>query len=393
MNVYLKIVKTPEGEDYYYSFTLWGDIESVDGNRQIKESQYKKFRDSIVHIREFIDSYLAKLSGDIQQANDLYIANMTRWVRVVSRMIIREFLPDTESKFAKKFSELETLARGGSDINITILTNEFLVPWWLSRPYCDGKSGDLWGNIFSIGLIPAFIGDTVEDVVIKEPRIALISRPTQDLSKAKNIEERLDETGVFSPVERKAFNIQNGKKNQHEEDMGFFGLVRKDIVDTLTSGEIIFYYGHFELDETFPGNSTLQATYGYDVTGEVTRDPIKLDDVKDLLEGKILFLNACRSIGLPFLEDNPFPSQEKILPNYFLKNQTVCIGTIYPIYANAAVDYMTYIMKFLLQGDCLGKAVRDARRMLMDSDDYTFFDWAPYILVGNPLICVDTKKE
>lgn len=390
MNINLKIVKTIEGEDYNYSFMMWGEIDPVVGYKKVKESQYKKFKESIVHIREFISTYLAKLNRDIQQANDEYILNITRWLLVISRMVKEEFLPAGDSEFAKIFTKLELLAKEGRDINFTILTNEYLIPWWLARLYSHENSKDIWANNFSIGLIPAFIeSNKHENISIKEPRISLISRPTEDLFKAKSIEKRFNETSMFDKKTQETFYYQNGEKNQHNDDLGFFGLVRNDIIYALNSGELIFYYGHFELDEERPGNSSIQATFGYDVTGEVKRDPIKLDDVKSLLEGKILFLNACRSIGLPFLGDDPFPSQEKILPNYFLKNHTVCIGTIYPIFSDAAVDYMTHLMNFLLQGASLGTAVRDARRMLMDSEEYTIFDWAPYILIGNPSMCIE----
>jgi hypothetical protein len=395
MNINLKIVKSPDGDDFYnYSFLLWGEVDPITGYSKVNKSDYQKFRKSIIGINEIIKTYLYKLNQDIQLANDVYIASMTRWIQIISRMVKEQFLPSADSKFAKRFSELELLAKGGTDITFTMLTNEYLIPWWLARLYSYENQNDIWGKYFSIGLIPALIeADTPEKISIKEPRIALISRPTEDLSKAKSIEERLDENKIVETKVQKSLIHQNGKKNQHNPDLGFFGLVKNDIIYALKSGEVIFYYGHFQLDEEHPGNSTIEATYGYDVTGEVTRDPIKLDDVKSLLEGKILFLNACRSIGLPFLGDNPFPSQENILPNYFLKNHTVSIGTIYPIFSDAAVDYMTHLMRFLLQGNCLGNAVRDARRILMDSDKYTIFDWAPYILIGNPLICIEVEKE
>jgi len=76
-----------------------------------------------------------------------------------------------------------------------------------------------------------------------------------------------------------------------------------------------------------------------------------------------------------------------------MTNKIICIGTIYPIFTDAAVEFMAAFMRFLLQGICLGEALRKARKELIANRKYSKFDWAPYILLGDPKTQIQFQQE
>jgi len=317
MYIQLRIIKTLSGDRYIYDFHLWGDtIDSVTYQHSLEAERYEIYRDTIRAIGDHIYDYERNLSSGAKT----YQEKVSEWLLDVSKMIKKEFLPPSSTHFAKTMREVEKLAKSGHEIVLTITSNCYLVPWWLSNSYISNRPEDSWSVLFSIGFIPAHITlEPTQTRVVKRPRIALISRPSSDLQYAKDIAEKFRELDLVPSAN---IEVQNGKKNI-DRGVGRFGLLREEIKKSLSENHILFYYGHFRIDEEAPEKSYLEALLEY-AAGRgnfVPSDRITLDSIKSLISGKILFLNACRSIGLPFLsEKTPFPELVPLmLDSYILE--------------------------------------------------------------------------
>jgi len=387
----LRIIKSQSGSDYTYDFSLWcGRERPVFGQRSVEAQQYKNRKAAIEAIKDHIADFRRKLVSSLQAANRDYQKAIGDWLQDIPRMIKKEFLPPKDSQFAQKMIRLEQRAKSGEQVVLTITTNEYLIPWWLTHSYTSDELNQIWSALFVIGFMPAHITlDPHKTKPISKPRIALISRPSSDLRNARRITDKLIMKNLAHQVE-----IHNGEKNEPEIELGRFGLLREEIEKTLSENQVLFYYGHFELNEKFPEQSYLEALDEFAagrMEHDVEPEKITLKSVEKLIKGKVLFLDACRSIGLPFLADKPFPQHNEILPDFYLINKAICIGTIYPIFDDAAVDYMTSFIQFLLDGYTLGEAMKKAREEL-DRVGYSPFNWASYILVGDPNLKLITKQ-
>ena len=369
----LQIIKVPSGDHHNFKFVLSDGQHFVVGNRNIHTSRYERHRTTIESINDHIAQFL---NGE---SNNIYRQRVNNWLIDVSKMILREFLPAQHTKFAQFMTELENKAAGGEYIYLRIITDEFLIPWWLARSYeYSMEVNFIWSSLFIVEFFPlqSIYSDIETNVTASRRKIALISRPSSDLEKATDLELRLDREEITQ-----AIRFYDGKMGRRE--MGRFGLTRWEIENIFKENEVLLYYGHFNLNEDSPKDSYLEAVYEY-LAGrddEYLSDDITLESIEHFLKGKVLFLNACRSIGLPYFTSE-FVDERNTLPNYYLRNQIICIGTIYPIFDTAAVEYMVPFIKFLLAGLSLGEAMKLSREPLQDSEK-NFFDWASYLLIGD----------
>lgn len=386
MEVDLRIIKTPSGEDLSYDFSLWDDRKSrpAVGQRVVEMTRYENFSHAIRYLQEHVATFKSKLVLDTQVANEDYRYSVGRWLTDVARMVKREFLPAADTAFGVRMAVLERRAKAGQKISLRISTNEYLIPWWLANSYDSDNPEEGWTSLFAIGFFPAHFPPEIRSPSpVKKPRIALISRPSSDLRNAADINVKLIEKDLDHKVKQ-----IDGQKNASSKELGRFGLLRDEIEQILKQHRVLLYYGHFDLNENYPEKSYLEALQDYAVgrkEREIPPEKIQLSSIENLLKGKVLFLDACRSSGLPFLGDHPFPRNDQVLPDFYLRNKIVCIGTIYPIFDDAAVEYMTSFLQFFLSGYCIGDAMREARNYSRQVG-YELFDWASYILVGDPRV-------
>lgn len=391
MTIKLRILKTLSGDEIVYDFNLWDGLHSpITAQKSIENTRYEIYKSAIQSIQVRITEFKAQLVLDEQLANEKYQDSITRWVKDISTMIMEQFLPETKTPFAQAMMKLELQAKE-KDIVVEIATNDYLVPWWISRSYTANSWQEIWNALFIIGFSPAHLNvETTRPELPENPRIALISRPSNDLKRSTDIENKLKDNDLFSEI-----NLLDGKKNTAPDTIKRFGLLRKEIESAVSDNQVLLYYGHFELDEKFPEKSYIEALQEYGAGRkeiEIPPEKISLQSLQKILEGKILFLDACRSIGLPTMSKDNFPKNESVLPNFYLSNKIICIGTIYPIFDDAAVVYMATFIKHILKGNSLGVSMCEARKDVKQKG-FPIFDWAPYVLIGSPLITIQKSER
>jgi hypothetical protein len=404
MDAYLKIIrsKSGTGDDAYaiYDFNFWGDnVPAVTYQYLVEPEKDKSIRGGVSDLRKYIESFRQDV-----RTKDEFTKKVKEWLEEISRSIRHIILPPKGTPFANAMVELENKARSGEDIFLTILTNDYLIPFWLTK--CYTRSGDelnTWDLLFSFGFVPAHINEAVtnkenqEPHVVRGERIALLARPSPDLSAIQEISASFNNKNepkgkdVLSGYD---IDIIDGARNSNRESVNRFGLFADEIVEALEEHQVIFYYGHFDFNEKSPEDSCMVAlNYAYgNEEKKKANENVRLSSIKETIKGKVLFLNSCRSIGLPIFDETDFPRHDRTLPNFFLSNNVVCIGTLYPIFHDAAAVYMRHFIEFLVKGECVGKAVKEARVILNKQKRYDHFDWAPYVLVGKPQVRIEISK-
>ncbi len=386
MVVKLQIIKAPKegASGFSYHFSLYDDKSKdfLSATVHIEDSRYDAYKSAIQAIQNHIDDFRVRYVQNPIRANDEYKNSVNAWLNDIPKLIKNEFLPSIKTPFGKKFLRFEKSAGKGKKIFLLISSNEYIIPWWLSQTYSGNKNWEVFSRIFIIGFVPI---DSGIDNVLKpkeiKPRIALISRPPSDLRNATDLSGAIKEKKLDSIIE-----FHDGKNNASMRS-GRFGLFRNEIIECFSKNKVLLYYGHFNPDESKPERSYLEALQEYAAGRKETDIPpekIRLKSIEKFLYGKVLFLDACRSAGLPFLGKVDFPEVDEVLPGFFVRNKIICIGTIYPIFDDAAVDYLTTFLNSFINGKCLGEAMQEASRNA--EKKYEFFDWASYVLIGNPQI-------
>lgn len=114
--------------------------------------------------------------------------------------------------------------------------------------------------------------------------------------------------------------------------------------------------------------------------------------VHRLLEGRpLVFLNACES-GSTANEEEPQQIgeymqgyAEGLASAFIYGGARGCIGSLWPIYDDAAADLAIHFYNNVVRGYMIGEALRLARRAIKDksNDQIT---WAAYVLYGDPTL-------
>lgn len=392
----LEITKIPFGSEMGFKFNLTGENVSINCIRKVTAANYTQFKDTLMQVSDYVSDFKADKID-----NSTYRRGISGWLNRVSTMIRDEFMPELEKDktgFVEKMIQLEAGVRNREkQVVLSLITNDYLIPYWLAKPYRYQTNTEnleeCWATLYSIGFLPL---STHQDGRIKahiknDNRIALISRPSNNLEKAKQV--------ILSDSLKEKLDIKDGHENlSNSEVENLFGLTPRQVQSFIKDRQVIFYYGHFNLDENNPGQSSLETLYPYGRSrdGLVRSYELTLESIQEFLEGKVLLLDACRSAGIPYFgtkakqdegrEDSAstdFPNPDSTLPDFFLHNRIVCIGTIYPIFDDAAVDFMACFIKNLSSGLEIGEAVR-ASRLDLREKRRSEFDWASYILIGPP---------
>jgi CHAT domain len=370
----------------------WSDTDGpVSAQKTIEYSQFDRFKRIIFTLTKHIKSFREDLNSDTRKANSAYRSAIEGWLDDVSKMISREILPEKSTGFAKRMQKIEQIALDGEQITLQICTNEYLLPWWLSSCYSVQTSAektayDTWSSIFSIGFLPYNVTEAPKEEVKDRNRIALISRPSSDLRNARDLSN-----SIGSKI-----HVHDGKDNVGRPGIDRFGITQNEVKQIFENNDMIFYYGHFELNELNPERSYFEVLEEFAAGRneyEIPANKVTVKSLIDCLKNKVLFLDACRSIGLPLISEKEFPSNKDLLSTYFLDNGIVCIGTIYPIFDDAAADCMSKFIEFLSRGESIGSSIKSACDHLKEKGDYSRFDWSPYVIVGDPELCISGISE
>lgn len=151
----------------------------------------------------------------------------------------------------------------------------------------------------------------------------------------------------------------------------------------LRSGEydVIHYAGHASFDDT-----------DADLSGLLLHDNevFFAQKIRSLLEGRpLVFLNACES-GRTANERQPqtvgryLQKPAEGLASAFIYGGAIgCIGSLWPVYDDAAAAFATHFYNKVLEGYMIGEAMRQTRHFVKGRypDQIT---WATFVLYGDP---------
>ncbi len=160
------------------------------------------------------------------------------------------------------------------------------------------------------------------------------------------------------------------------------------ITEVLRSGayDVIHYAGHAVFDEKDADLSGLWL-HG--------REILFAQKIRRLLEGRpLVFLNACES-GRTANEQRPQAvgrylqrPAEGLASAFIYGGALGCIGSLWPVYDDAAADFAIAFYNRVLEGNMLGEAMRQARLHIRDKYP-SQITWAGFILYGDPTLQLD----
>lgn len=288
-------------------------------------------------------------------ANDL--------IRILGTLMYRLVLPESMLEYFERNTQLPS-------INIT--TNDLELPWELMH----------YNNRFlclerPIARMPMGSSFRYFD---KAPRdsirrfLLIYADPDENLPLAQNeilrIQKRLqDEWG-----EHVVIDTLLGKQASS-------ALLNNALIEDYY--DIIHYAGHARFDKSNPELSSL-LLHGH--------EPFYAQKIRRLTAGRpLIFLNACES-GQTANEEE---AQQTIF-EHGLKTQAEglaaaavyggavgCIGSIWPVYDDAAADFAVQFYNHLIEGHMIGEAMRKARIFIRQQypEQVT---WASFVLYANP---------
>jgi hypothetical protein len=146
--------------------------------------------------------------------------------------------------------------------------------------------------------------------------------------------------------------------------------------------DFIHFAGHARFDAKRPGQSGLVLK-----DGVLTAD--KIDRV--CRGGSLVFLNACESGAVA--HDSDAQQVSYLLKNpdlvvglasaFLYKGSLACVGSLWPVYDQAAAALAVKFYTYVLEGDPTGEALRRAR-VEIRSEFPGGSTWAGYVLYGDP---------
>lgn len=146
--------------------------------------------------------------------------------------------------------------------------------------------------------------------------------------------------------------------------------------------DVIHFAGHAEFD---PADADLSGLLLY------KKEVFFAQKIRRLLKGRpLVFLNACQSgrtaneERLPQRVEQYLQKPAEGLASAFIYGGALgCIGSLWPIYDDAAAQFAITFYSKVLEGYMIGEAMRLARREIREKfpDQIT---WAAFVLYGNP---------
>jgi len=144
--------------------------------------------------------------------------------------------------------------------------------------------------------------------------------------------------------------------------------------------DMIHYTGHSFYDPKAPENSGWKLTTNYFTAKEI----VKMSGTQ---MPQFIFSNACQSARTDKWEtDHLIEKGSYGLANSFmLSGVKHYIGTSWDINDGAGSEFTVEFYRQLFNGETIGRSMNEARKMLMDPDDFDIC-WASYVLYGDPRV-------
>ena len=259
--------------------------------------------------------------------------------------------------------------------SLTITTNDLELPWELL--YDGHGQGEYLCMERPVARMPMGRAyprpDTWRQSVSRPPRIALVYA---------------DPTGDLPDAAREVRHIQRSLHERWGNEVFVDVLLGRDasgerLNRLLVSGDydVIHYAGHARFDTAQPEDSALLLHRG---------ELLPAEKIGRLLTGRpLVFVNACES-GKTANEKKPQSvgrylqrPAEGLATAFIYGGALAYIGSLWPVYDDAAADFAAAFYSDLLEGYMLGEAMRRARRQSKESYPRQM-TWASFVLYGNP---------
>lgn len=257
------------------------------------------------------------------------------------------------------------------DSPLLIATNEFELPWELLY---DGA--EFLSMVRPLGrqlLTPKLLPRALSPPFRKDWQMLLIANPTGDLESTIYEVELLADLVERIPGTRPPHVLANQR------------ATRSGVIEALSSGDydIIHYAGH--------------AFFAQDATGglRLADDEIlSVADIRKYLHGQpVVFLNACESAketaARSFSAETVYPgiALQGLAGAFLESGARAFIGSLWRIRNDNACIFAQNFYRQALQGECVGEALRQARKITSTEipDDPL---WAAFVLYGDPRLPV-----
>jgi hypothetical protein len=151
--------------------------------------------------------------------------------------------------------------------------------------------------------------------------------------------------------------------------------------------DFIHYSGHAVFDADNPDNSGILLSDGvlkaFSIAGAVKNNP-----------PIIAFINACESGKQADWTkgDTKYENQVSGLASAFLINGINFVGSMWPVYDDAALLFARNFYFAVLQGVPLGEAMLKSKKEIFDAFGGEVIAWASYSLYGDPTQTLEIKK-
>ncbi len=170
------------------------------------------------------------------------------------------------------------------------------------------------------------------------------------------------------------------------------GATKSEVLSRLSAGhwDLIHYSGHVILDESRSQANGLRLA-----NGEV----LAADEIRRTVRGQpLIFLNGCSSVKGKAEEPGDPDDAERILPYGGLSVQGLAsafllggalgfIGTLWPVYDEAAYRFAVHFYRSALRGEPVGRALRQARETVRREHPADPI-WASFVFYGDPTLCI-----
>lgn len=171
------------------------------------------------------------------------------------------------------------------------------------------------------------------------------------------------------------------------------GATKSEVLGRLSAGhcDLIHYSGHVVLDESHSQASGLLLANGEVLTAEEIRRTVRGQP--------LIFLNGCSSAAEKLNAPNgpdesgdtegPLPyvglSVQGLASAFLLGGALGFIGTLWPVYDEAAYRFAVHFYRSALRGEPVGQALRQAREIIR-REQPTDPIWASFVFYGDPTL-------
>lgn len=338
-------------ENYEYTFNLSGSDQTT-YDLAVRIRIPETVRCMAIEMSRAVLSGFGQYRGN-QQTLQLETPDVAGSTKELGSYILEQMIP----------KKIRDPLSGINDQSLVLTTNDHQIPWELAY---GGK------NFLCLKCAvgrrvqtaePYETPETSEKNTANRLKMLIIANPTQDLPEieagtiAEGISKDLVEIDCISGREANAANILEKLKSQ--------------------AYDILHYAGHANFDRVNPGESSLILS-GEGMTAGYIRNVLK----KPL---KLVFVNACSSAeaaGPEYLEGDGKLSG--MATAFLMTGIDAYIGTLWPVYDQAASQLAIDFYNSILRGESIGLALRDAKRNNFNNYGTKANTWASFVLYGSP---------